>query len=246
MNPTDHVQIFSLLYIRLVSLTLINATLLAAQEVKILEDLNSVFYYDPITNEHLVPWRLRVLAVRLQGIGFADWRRGVMGYYELARDARLKVRKADGEEMAMWRARLQDLGIRVGSALVEMGDLEGAARHLKTLRVPSEQEGEDRTTSARLALLYLRIGDLDAAREYVESGQEAEGQSTTLGVLRPLLSMSEGQYDTAVEEWRELRDHSSEQESAMITQNLAVCLLYIGRIDDVSVCPKYQRASHYS
>lgn len=158
-----------------------------------------------------------------------------MGYYELARESRLKLRKADGEERVMWTARLQDLGIRVGNALVEMGDLEGAARHLKTLGVPSGGNEEDKTTSARLALLYLRIGDVDAAREYVESSQGTAGQTTTSSVLGPLLSMAEGQYDNAVREWRDQRDHSSEQESAMITQNLAVCLLYTGRLDEVHI-----------
>lgn len=158
-----------------------------------------------------------------------------MGYYELAREARLKGRKIDREERAMWTGRLQDLGIRVGNALVEMGDLEGAARHLKTLQVSSGAEGEDTITSARLALLYLRIGDVDAAREYVESTQRTEGQTTSSSVLRPLLSMAEGRYDNAVGQWKDLNDHSSEQGSAMITQNLAVCLLYTGRIDEVHV-----------
>jgi len=161
-----------------------------------------------------------------------------MGYYELAREARLKVRKTDGEERAMWTTRLQDLGIRVGNALVEVGDLEGAARHLKTLQVSSGEEGEDTTKFARLALLYLRIGDVDAAREYVEFTQNTEGQTTSSSVLRPLLSMAEGRYDSAVGQWKDLCDHSSEQESAMITQNLAVCLLYTGRIDEVHVSLK--------
>lgn len=169
-----------------------------------------------------------------------------MGYYELAREARLKVRKADGEERLMWTARLQDLGIRVGNALVEMGDLEGAARHLKTLRIPTGEEEEDRTTSARLALLYLRLGDVDAARVYVDYNEEEKGQMTTSSVLRPLLSMAEGQYDNAVNEWRDLRDHASEQESTMMKQNLAVCLLYTGRIDEVHISPKCQGSSHCS
>ena len=166
-----------------------------------------------------------------------------MGHYELAREARLKVRQTDGEERAMWTARLQDLGIRVGNALVEMGDSEGAARHLKTLPVPSGEEDMDRTASARLALLYLRIGDVDAAREYVASSQEQQGHLTTNTILRPLLSMAEGEYDDAVDGWKGLRDHSSVEERTMITQNLAVCLLYTGRIDEVSHFPQVMRLS---
>ncbi len=213
------------------TLTLINATLLAAQEVKILEDLNSVFYHDSITNEHLVPWRLRVLALRLQGIGYGDWRRAIMGYYELGREARLKARKAEGEEKGMWKVRLRDLGIRVANALVEMGDLDGAARHLKTLRRSDDEEEEDRTMSTRLALLYLRIGNVAAAKEYVE---EIETNNTANNVLRPLLSMADGSYDTAAEEWRQLRDNCSQEDNAMVTQNLAVCLMYNGQINEVT------------
>ncbi|KFZ04520.1 hypothetical protein V501_09146, partial [Pseudogymnoascus sp. VKM F-4519 (FW-2642)] len=121
--PTDHPTIFALLYVRLASLTLCNATALAAQEVKALEDLNSALYLDPLTSAHLVPWELRVLAVRLQGIGFNDPRRGVVGYFELARDARralATLRKAVSEdpesgdstlvERQMWEERLVDLG----------------------------------------------------------------------------------------------------------------------------------------
>ncbi|OAF62628.2 hypothetical protein VC83_01124 [Pseudogymnoascus destructans] len=144
--PTDHPTIFALLYVRLASLTLCNATALAAQEVKAVEDLNSALYLDPLTSAHLVPWELRVLAVRLQGIGFNDPRRGVVGYFELARDARralAALRKAIAEdpesgdatlvERQMWEERLVDLGVRVAGALVEMEDLEGAAMHLRTL-----------------------------------------------------------------------------------------------------------------
>ncbi|KAJ4289408.1 hypothetical protein N0V88_006888 [Collariella sp. IMI 366227] len=42
LDPTDHAQIFELLYTRLACLTLIDATTLAAQEVKALGDLHKV------------------------------------------------------------------------------------------------------------------------------------------------------------------------------------------------------------
>jgi hypothetical protein len=63
IDPSDHARIFGLLYTRLACLTLIDATALAAQEVKALEDLGSAFYVDEVTGEHLVPWELRVLNV---------------------------------------------------------------------------------------------------------------------------------------------------------------------------------------
>jgi len=61
-GSATYAQIFSLFYIRLTALTLINTTPLAAQEVKALEDFSSSYYPDPIANTHLVPWELRVLA----------------------------------------------------------------------------------------------------------------------------------------------------------------------------------------
>ena len=168
-----------------------------------------------------------------------------MGYYELAREARLELRKATatGEERETWTTRLKDLGIRVANALVEMGDLEGAARHLKTLRRPDATTGmqEDDIMSTRLALLYLRIGDITAAKEYAEcSSSQTDGMQTSpTSILRPLLSMADGDYNAAVDGWRHLlEDDSSSPLSdgphiAMMTQNLAVCLLYTGHLDEV-------------
>ncbi|OBT80066.1 hypothetical protein VF21_01179 [Pseudogymnoascus sp. 05NY08] len=230
--PTDHPTIFALLYVRLASLTLCNATALAAQEVKALEDLNSALYLDPLTSAHLVPWELRVLAVRLQGIGFNDPRRGVVGYFELARDARralTALRKAVTEdpesgdatlvERHMWEERLVDLGVRVAGALVEMEDLEGAAMHLRTLG-----EGGDRMVGARRALLWLRLGDVEAARGCVGGREEADGVVLALG------EMADGKYEDAATIWEQLAERDGGNE--MYAQNLAVCMLYSGQIDE--------------
>jgi hypothetical protein len=62
-EPSDHVKIFGLLCTWLACLTLIDATGVAAQELKNLENLGSAFYIDEATGEHLVPWELRVLNV---------------------------------------------------------------------------------------------------------------------------------------------------------------------------------------
>ncbi|KAI9714071.1 MAG: hypothetical protein M1812_006518 [Candelaria pacifica] len=232
-SSTDHAQIFSLLYARLSSLVLIDATNIAAQEINILEDLNSTFYRDDITQTHLVPWELRLLAVRLQGIGLGDRRRGVMGYYDLARDARTQAFKVEGEQRKVWEERLMDLGLRVGNALVEMGDLDSAARHLESLRVGVTKE-EDEKMKARLALLYLRIGDVAAARRCLaeENENATEVMPATSGVLKALCSMAEGRYEHAVTEWQSLREGSQEKNEEMIVQNLAVCLLYAGRMSE--------------
>lgn len=241
LSPSDHSQIFSLIYTRLACLTLCNQTTLAAQEIKSLEDLSSSTYLDPLTSTHLVPWPLRVLAIRLQGMGFNDARRGVMGYYDLGREARLmlsslkpKLKDQDPPsaeliaDIKMWEDRLADLGIRVASALVEMDDLEGAGRFLSTLK---PRAGEEAGLGLKKALVWLFLGDLEKARDSVSlAGGDAEK------VVAALVLMAEGRYGDAAHVWEELCDGAEGQakgEKAMWRQNWGVCLLYLGKIDEV-------------
>jgi tetratricopeptide (TPR) repeat protein len=186
-----------------------------------------------------VPWELRVLAVRLQSAGFNDPRKGIMGYYDLARDARIQVLKSKSEadsaddenaeekaeaEQKMWEERLRDLGIRVASALVEMEDLESAARHLSTLPETADNDGG---LALQKALLWLKIGDLEAAQHCIGLN------SKNGGVVRALGLMADGEYAPAVEAWEQLC--ATDMENALYKQNLAVCLLYSGRMDKVSL-----------
>ena len=181
-----------------------------------------------------MPWELRVLAVRLQGIGYADARRGTMGYYELARDARTEIGKTkDKGERDMWKARLSDLGMRVANALVEMGDLEAAARHLESLKASSRKDEEEQYLKARSALLYLRIGNLAMARRYIDPQGDLHFKSHYISALKPLLSMAEGDYSNAASQFSILKDEPRSTElNPLFTQNLAVCLLYDGKITE--------------
>lgn len=245
ITSTDVRIIFSLFYTRLACLELSGNTVLAAQESKALEDLNSAFYYidssfDPSEpdnkNEenhehlprHIVPWPLRVLAVRLQSIGFGDPRRSIGGLYEIGVEARREIMKAETSETtrALWRERLADLGIRSVNALIEMGDLDAAKRSLEGLGVT---ESESDTMRLRKALLFLRIGDLEAAARVFGDSQG----SKEAALLQPLLSMSDGRYDDAVTEWRALQEDQSRTDGSLVAQNLAVCLLYTGKLDEV-------------
>jgi tetratricopeptide (TPR) repeat protein len=231
VSPSDHATIFPLIYTRLACLTLCNATSLAAQEVKALEDLNSIYYLDDATGKHLAPWELRVLAVRLQGMGFNDARRGVMGYYDLGREARLalselkKNQAANEEEIAMWQTRLEDLGLRVASALIETDDLDGASRHLKLL-------GGSNGLRMQKALLWLYLGDVDAARSCVSRSTDAENTNPReADIILALAHMGDGEYASAVTIWEALISSSTDSdETGMFRQNLAVCLLYLGQL----------------
>ncbi|KAJ4174378.1 hypothetical protein NW754_004795 [Fusarium falciforme] len=227
IDPTDSAKIFSLLYTRLACLTLIDATPLAAQEVKALEDLNDIRkYVDETTGEHLVPWELRVLNVRLQALGFGDARRAVMSYHDLAREARDRIAKAaaqhDNSATELWKARLGDLGIQVAGALIELEDLTGAAHHLSTLR----DRGDGRMTLSK-ALLWLHLGDADSARACAR--QVSASDENVEKLITALCDMADGEYESALENWRELKETMDDE---MVGVNTAVCLLYLGRIQE--------------
>ena len=244
VDPTDHARIFKLLYTRLACLCLADATSLAAQEAKALEDLNSAFYVDAETSAHLVPWDLRVLAVRLQTIGFGDPRRAVMSYYELAREARAAVARAargpdpDRAAARLWDTRLADLGVRVAGALIEMDDLAGAAEHLSTLGAGSGADADGGLAMSR-ALMWLHLGDVEAARRCI--GGDAGSRHAK--VVEALADMADGDYEAALRKWRALQtvmeEGGEEAEGTkihdeMVGVNLAVCLLYVGRMEEVS------------
>lgn len=194
----------------------------AAEESKALEDLNSPLYRDTATGAHVLPWELRVLAVRLQGIGYGDLKQGVAGYYDLARDARKAITESVGKDRTVWKERLEDLGVRVGNALVEMGDFVSALRHFDGLRRPDGST--DKMLNWRLALLHLRLGDVAALRKNIEAAEMAnENENGHAAALRPLLSMAERNFEAAAEKWSTLSKASG---SDIVAQNLAVCLLY--------------------
>lgn len=249
ISSTDTKVIFSLFYTRLACLELSGNTVLAAQESKALEDLSSAFYYIDLGStradteteleednaqaherRHIVPWPLRVLAVRLQSIGFGDSRRSIGGLYEIGLEVRREITRSGTSESErnVWRERLADLGIRSVNALVEMGDFDTARRSLDNLTV---LESETETTRLRKALLLLRIGDLDAAGQLFGDSTETEEAA----LLKPLVSMSEGRYSDAVDQWRSLAEHGTRIDGALLTQNLAVCLLYTGQLNEVFI-----------
>lgn len=156
------------------------------------------------------------------------------GYYELGRECRAEMAKArpgDEEGKTMWSERLKDLGVRVGSALIEMGDVEGAARFLESSpRTRSEAKGaEDQFLRSRMALLYLKMGNVRSAKQCLEGMHDQD----RAGVLDALCSMAEGDYDSAADEWQRLHDTSPQSGKEMITHNLAVCRLYTGKLAGV-------------
>ncbi|RKF54772.1 putative tetratricopeptide repeat protein 15 [Erysiphe neolycopersici] len=228
-------QIFDLFYKRLACLTLCNQTVFAVQEVKALGDLNSAHYRDAKSGKHLVPWELRILAVRLQGIGFSDVRRGVIGFYDLVTEARLALTNLKSErkllgasseedikdkdsEIELWERRLSELSLRVASALIEMEDFEGASRFLSTLQLSPFNPN----LNYQKALLWLFLGDVDAARNCAVDNK----------VVSTLAHIADAEFDEAVKGCEDLIETGDPSESALWKQNLAVSLIYLGRIDE--------------
>ena len=238
LDPTDVNTIADLLSTRYSCLELSGNALMAAQESKVLEDLNSEFYYilpateagrtsktevSSLPPKHILPLPLRVQASRLQSIGFSDPRRGVAVIYDLGLECReyLSSQSLSSSERELWSQRLAELGIRVVNALIEIGDLDCARRTLKTL-----PPTHDSNWKLRLGLLSLKIGDVSTASELLKLSDPPE-------MLRPLVATTEGRYQDAIKDWEELLEMDDKHPlKPVMQQNLAVNMLYAGRLQD--------------
>lgn len=249
-DPTNHVLILSLFHSRLACLQILSRTAQAAEESKALQDLSNPFYLAPgPPRTHLLPWSLRVLAARLQAIGFADSRRAIVALYELAREARLQSVSArnppsDDAARLLWGQRLRALGVDVANALVQTGDLEGAARHLTSLRTgegAADDDDDNAHARMRLALVYLRLGDLDAAARcfppvvptaHIDDSTVSPQRVLAGHLMTALRAMGPTSPAAAVEAWDTVAAAAAASSSptTIPRANLAVALLYAGRI----------------
>lgn len=224
-SPEDAEQILALLYTRLACLLLVSRPDLAAEEALPLTDLLARHTPSAVSLLPLIPWDFRLLLVRLQAIAAPDGgRRGIMALYALAAEVRANVRRAhdarDERAAELWSGRLRDLGLRVCDALVEMGELETAQRHLDSL---VDVDGDE--CAGRKVLLRVRVGDVRAARAAAEDVRD----EVTRASLHALLRLADGEDVEALEEWRALSERFPE-ERELFVQNAAVAMLYTGGI----------------
>ena len=236
-DVTNYAAIFHLLYVRLVCLSLLDYHFEAAQESKVLQDFNGPYFRDVQSGVHIAPWTLRLLVVRLQAIGFGDWRRGIIGYYEMAREARWHIeRSSSDDEKEGWKQRLGELGSLVGHALIEMGDLDAASRHLRSLHTPDDRSAA--SLNLKLALLSIRIGDTSIARDCLHKLESIDSADSAFSykLLQALCEMAESQFDAAMSTLTDLSITLSDDLDTrkMVDQNKAVCLVYSGRVSEVS------------
>ena len=145
-----------------------------------------------------------------------------MSLYSLAGEVRGHIREAfatgNETQRSMWSDRLDDLGLRVADTLVEMGELETATRHLETL---VGVDGDE--LAYRKALLRLRVGDVTGAQISVNKIQDAARKTA----LDALLDIANGDTSAATEKWQ---SRSNEENNALFASNLAVGLLYTGKL----------------
>ena len=242
--PTDANAIFRLLEVRYSCLELSGNLLMAAQEAKALEDLTSGFYYDD-TNadkesegqvsegrsrkvpQHIMPFSLRLQASRLQSIGFTDPRRGVSSLYDVGLECREHLSSPNttpGQRM-LWTERLQQVSIEVVNSLIEMGDLDAAARMLESLKPPN---GEEPTLwASRMILLRLKMGDLSSAERLIEALGPA---SNARHLLESLLAVAQDRFEDASSLLSQTTTDTDPATQALVKQNLAVAYLYRGEI----------------
>ena len=282
-SPTDYESVFSLLYVRLAALTLLNLTAIAVAEAA---PLLALLFDSPATQilsppipeekqqQHrrrssyvaaiFVPWELRVLAIRLLALSSDNWRRALMSYYELAREARANIAaiiadmaKLEKETLvSLWQRRLYDLGIRVANALIEIGDHQSAALHLASLGSASDVEDANEaglvdanSTRLREALAWLSLGNVQAAescfRKMASARPGSGDNSTVQNMLAALLKIADGNFAAAAESWTISSNakpgHDKEglgsghTLSPLIDQNKAVCSFYAGNMNDVCI-----------
>ncbi len=242
VRPTDAKSIFRLLEIRYSCLELSGNSLMAAQEAKALEDLSSGFYYDDELGpekevedemsprklpQHIMPFSLRLQALRLQSVGFADPRRGISSLYDVGMECREHLSSATTtrEQRKLWSERLREISVRVVNALIEMGDQDAAARTLESLK-PDEEENQGLWVS-RMILLKIKAGDMNGAQRLLESSALTV---QTKPILEAIFAIAEGRNGDAA---RILSEHGTgtvPAVAALVKQNLAVAYLYCGEI----------------
>lgn len=251
-QPDAAIRILTLFHTRLACLVLLSRPEFALQEALPLIELLPQPHPAAHAIVSQIPWPLRLLLARLQTIGAADGgRRGIMALYALTAEARAALREErngdnDPVVLALWTTRLEDLGLRVCDALVEMGELETAVRHLDGLAHATATSTNDASLTQehdsklhpphaelinyRKALLRLRVGNIAGAQSCVDL---LPSSSPQYGTLRALLAVAEGDYEAADAAWQALRGASSttsEQHTELYAQNAAVAKLYMGRI----------------
>lgn len=249
-------QVLSLFYIRIVCLELLGLRFEAAHEAEVLdlnEERHEGLWRDCTSQQHVAPWELRALAVRLRAIAGGSWKDAILEYQALTAELRVLQFKALPEEKGLWQRRADDIVIRAACASMELGDVAGATRLINT-QCPGQTS--EPLTRIRTAILFLRLGDIAAALRSVSiehDDQLLEKERTFATMFQAVRCLSVADFDKALDAFDEIRASENWRLlnsglKAALSQNIAVCYVYTGRVQKVwnySSSPKQQLLKLY-
>ncbi|GJJ77951.1 trafficking protein particle complex subunit 12 [Entomortierella parvispora] len=189
----------------------------------------------------IVPFELLVLKARLQG-HLGDIYEAIDQLYDLVLlckkfEAICKVGEDISGEL-QWLSLSGQLHIMVLNYLIELKDYPAATRHARDL---AKRYPHDINFHSGLGRLYLQLGDLDSAqivfqrvedqvKALPDDGKEKSHFKLQLIMNRALLAVATGEWITARDAFEEVL--VLEPENLVATNNLAVCELYAGQLNE--------------
>lgn len=248
--------LFQLWIWRQTSLIMARLGTIGREEAKHLEELGSDRYRLPTTGECIVPWRLRLITIRVQAGG--DSLAGIQKYYNLAREARAEIVrlrkkilavKEDGEnkevlesQMKIWEKRLRNLGLFTSSMLLGIRDTKSALSLLISMHQDCEKLQDKHKEYKKftpqvafaVALVYLQIGDTISSREWFQRIQDNKFlQELGFGVC----AIADADWESAESILKKVETASTEKEDmsqVSVNNNLAITKIYRGKLAEVS------------
>ena len=118
--------------------------------------------------ENILPWPLRLLAVRLQSIAYKDPKAGILGYYDLAREARGKIKEIRDPRRDTHSGDDDDdsqKGVRDGD---EADEEKGSKKGGKELNEEIVWENRLKELGIWVVNAMIEMGDFVTARRFLE------------------------------------------------------------------------------
>ncbi|KAI7828760.1 hypothetical protein BC939DRAFT_394095 [Gamsiella multidivaricata] len=239
-TPSERIpDLINFWYARLLALIKLGQYEMAQAELEQLGDLRGPQFRDLQTKEQqrngtlkkgsMVPFELLVLKARLQGY-LGDIYEAIDQLYDLIMHCK-KVWGIHSRD-EQWQEITGQLHLMVLNYLVELKDYSTATKHGRDL---ARKYAQDVNFHSGLGRLYLQLGDIERAEEVfkqVEDMEQGQQQHFKLQLImnRALLAVTQGQWQAAKSAFEEVL--AQEPENLAATNNLAVCELYAGQLNE--------------